>query len=183
MTEQTTGGLPKVPMAARDSDEAYLELGLVDAIKFLYVRRVKLAVCFIAFLGIGVIGFLNVYLSTPKVVEGTLGLTFRGIERHEYPTGRKFSVEDFRNPDVLTRSLADAGLQKMGTDLNNLAAHIFVTPIIPGDIQGRWRKQEKEGSRRDEYFPSEFKIAIEVAGLSNAQRLRFFDALVRHYQE
>lgn len=183
MTGQTTAELPKVPGAARDSDEAYPEPGLMDAIKFLYARRIQLALRFVAFLGVGTTGFLSVYLSSPTIVQGTIGLTFRGIERHEYPTGRKFSVEDFRSPDLLKRVLADAGLQNMGTDLKGLAAHIFVTPIIPGEIQARWRRQEKDGSRRDEYFPSEFRIAIEVARLTNAQRVRLFDALVRHYQE
>ena len=171
------------PPIARDSNDPGPDPGFVDAIRFLYARRIQFAVRFLAFLGIGIVGLLNLYLSSPKVVEGIIGLTFRGIERHEYPTGKKFSVEDFRSPDLLRRALGDAGLQNLVADLEGLAAHVFVTPIVPGDIQARWKKQERDGSRRDEYFPNEFKMAVEVTGLSNAQRLRLFDALVRHYQD
>lgn len=183
MTEPAAAASSKAPKVGRDPDEEELHPGFVDAIKFLYARRIALAVRFIAFLGVGVLIFLNAYLSAPKLVEGTLRLSFRGIERNEYPTGRKFSVEDFRSPAVLTSALAEAGIPQFGRNLTNLASHIFVTPIIPGDIQGRWRRQEKEGARRDEYFPSEFRIAAEIPGISDAQRIRFFDALVRHYRE
>jgi hypothetical protein len=179
---ERSGDPPQAPMPARDSDVSQAEAGFMDAIRFLYERRVQLGLRVIALFGIGVIGLVYWYTSAPKLVEGTVGLTFQGIERHEYPTGRKFSVEDFRGPDLLIRSLADAGMQSIGADLKELAAHVFVTPLVPADIQGRWRKQEKDGARKDDYFPNEFKIAIGGDGLSDSQRVRFFDALVRHYQ-
>jgi hypothetical protein len=183
MTEAAAVASSKAPTVGRDPDEEELRPGFVDAIKFLYARRIALAVRFIAFLGVGVLLFLNAYLSAPRLVEGTLRLTFRGIERNEYPTGRKFSVEDLRSPAVLTSALAEAGISQFNGNLTTLSSRIYVTPIIPGDIQGRWRRQEREGARRDEYFPSEFKIAAEIPGLTDAQRIRFFDALVRHYRE
>jgi hypothetical protein len=166
------------------SDDPYeenREPALVDGIRFLYERRLKLAVRFLAFLGIGVAGFLYAYLSAPKLVQGTIALTFRGIERNEYPTGRKFSVEDFRSPDLLSAALVDAGIANINP--KDLSANIFVTPTVPSDIQARWKKQERDGTLKDDYFPNEFTVAIEASEFSSAQRLRFFDALLRNYRE
>jgi hypothetical protein len=50
-------------------------------------------------------------------------------------------------------------------------------------VQARWRRQERDGTRRDEYFPNEFLLTVQVKGLSPAQQLRLFDAIVKSYQE
>jgi hypothetical protein len=154
--------------------------GLMDGLRYLYQRRVGLAVRFVAFFSLGVIAFLVFYLTAPTSVQGTLGLSFRGIERSEYPSGRKFTVEDFRSPGVLTSALTDAGVRS--ENLGRVSAGIVITPIIPADVQGRWKKQEKDGARKDEYFPSEFHIGVQMSGLSTAQELRLFDAIVKSYQ-
>lgn len=154
--------------------------GLIDGIRFLYRRRAALAVRFIAVFGIGVIAFLALYFTSPTAVQGTLALSFRGIERNEYPSGRKFTVEDFRSPGVLAQALADVALPQ--DDLRRLTAGVFVTPIIPGDVQARWKKQDRDGARKDEYFPNEFQIAVQVSGLSDAQGIRLYDAIVKSYR-
>ena len=157
--------------------------GLVDAVRFLYRRRVGLAIRFIVFLGIGIVALLALYLLSPTSVQGTLALGFRGIEKHEYPSGRKFSVEGFRSPDVLAAALRDAGVPPERLDVRRLSTAVFVTPIVPADLQTRWRKQERDGVRKDDYFPSEFLLALQLRGLGNAVQLRLFDALVKNYQE
>jgi len=63
-------------------------------LRYFYRQRFRLLFYLLLFLGIGLVGFL-LY---PKTTEGLLTLTFPGIEKHEYPSGRQFSVEDFRNP-------------------------------------------------------------------------------------
>jgi hypothetical protein len=153
---------------------------LVDGLRFLYRRRAALAVRFVAIFGIGVIAFLILYFTSPTAVQGTLALSFRGIERHEYPSGRKFTVEDFRSPGVLAQALADVGLPQ--DDLRRLTAGVFITPIIPGDVQARWKKQERDGARKDEYFPNEFQIGVQVSGLNDAHAIRLYDAIVKSYQ-
>ena len=164
--------------------EAYeQEPGLVDGIKYLYARRLRLAVHFLVVFGIGTLTYLFVYLTTAKVVEGTIGLSFRGIERHEYPSGKKFSVEDFRSPDLLDKVLKETGIQNAKSSPRELAARVYITPVIPGEIQARWRKQEKDGTKREEYYPNEFKISVDIGDLTNAQRLRLFDALISGYQQ
>ena len=133
-------------------------------------------------LGLGVVALVVFVLTSATSVKGTLALTFKGIERHEYPSGRKFSVEAFRSPDVLTRSLADVGIPQDQLDVRRLSAGVYVTPVVPGDVQARWRRQEREGARKDEYFPSEFHLSLQVKGLTTAQDVRLFDAIVKNYQ-
>ena len=68
-------------------------------------------------------------------------------------------------------------------DVRTLATHLSVAPVVPGEIQARWKKQEKDGAKKEEYYPNEFTLGIQVDGLTKAQRLRLFDAIVRQYQE
>jgi len=157
--------------------------GLVDAARFLYRGRVRLAVRFIVLLGIGTVALLAWYLLSPTTVQGTLALGFRGIEKHEYPSGRRFSVEDLRGPAVLAAALRDAGVPADQLDVRRFSAGVFVTSIVPADVQSRWRKQERDGLRKDEYFPNEFLVALQLRGFGTAQQLRLFDALVKSYQE
>jgi hypothetical protein len=79
--------------------------------------------------------------------------------------------------------MADAAISGQRLSLRDLAAHVNVTPVVPADIQNRWKKQEQTGAKKDEYAPNEFRIAIEVNGLSSQELLRLFDGLVRRYQE
>lgn len=159
------------------------EPGLLDAVRFLYRRRVKFAfralVCFL----LGTLAFSYWYFTSPKTVEGTVGLSFRGIEKSEYPSGKRFTVEDFRSPGVLTKALADAAISTQRIPLADLTAHVYVTPVIPGEIQSRWKKQDQAGTAREEYSPSEFRIAIEMNGLTDEERLRLFDCIIKHYQD
>ncbi len=159
------------------------EPGLVDALRFLYERRVKFVFHVMVIFGLGALAFLSSYYRTQKTVEGTLGLSFRGIEKSEYPSGRKFSVEDFRSPSVLSKALDDTAISTERLPLRDLTSHIYISPIIPGDIQGRWKKQEQAGAKKEEYFPSEFKITIAVGGLTDNERIRLFDSVVKRYQE
>ena len=76
-----------------------------DLVRFLWSRRVRLVTLFLliaAILGTWLL-LWRIFVAR-QVAEGTLSLSFRGMERHEYPSGRKFSVEDIRSPQALTRS-------------------------------------------------------------------------------
>ena len=182
MPDQTTSG-ENHPARPNSASEFEREPGLVDAIRLLYQRRIRLATYFLAFLAIGIIAYLLWYFTAPKTVQGTLSLDFQGIERHEYPSGRKFNVEDFRAPDLLSKALAAAGIPVERAQIRDLAAHLNIRPVIPPEIQARWQKADKDATKREEYLPNEFEIGIDLPGLSNAQRLRLFDAVIRNYQE
>lgn len=176
MLEQTSkASNPEIVVPATESP------GLTELVAFLYKHRVRIGVRFFFFFVIGLLAYLYWYSFASKMVEGTLALTFRGMERHEYPNGKKFTVEDFRSPDLLTNAMADANIS--GVDVKTLAAHVLVIPVIPSEIQSRWRKQDKEGQIKEDYFPNEFVLAIDLKGLSDNQRIRLFDAIVQRYRE
>ncbi len=168
-------------------NESFVEsesgIGFVDVVRFLYQRRVRLLFYFSAIFVVGaLLAFFFVHFSA-KSVEGTVGISFRGIEKGEYPSGKRFNVEDFRSPDLLAKAIADAGIAKERVPLQELAAHISVSPVIPVEIRNRWVAQEKAGTKKDEYYPSEFKINIGLTGLTTSEKLRLFDAIVNHYRE
>jgi hypothetical protein len=154
----------------------------VDAIRFLYRWRIKLAFYFLTLFILGVLAFSWSRLKSPRDVEGVVGLNFPEMAKGAYPSGRRFSIEDFRSPGVLSRALADAAISQR-ISLMDLAAHVNVTPVVSEEIQNRWKKQEQTGAKKEEYAPSEFTIEIEENGLTSQKLLRLFDGLVRRYQE
>ncbi len=183
MSDQTTNTSHQPPHRDSYSDVEPEGPGLVDAVRFLYQRRLKLLARFLVIFAVGLVAVLYLYLTSPKTVEGVLGLMFQGIERRQYPSGREFTVEDFRSAELLSRALADADISPDRSSIRDLAAHIVVTPAIPSEIQNRWKKQDRDGVRREDYFPNEFKIGIDIKELTNAQRMRLFDAVVDRYRQ
>ena len=154
-----------------------------DLLHFLWARRVRLLSIFLISAGIFGIGLLSWrFLSANPVVEGTLDLSFRGIERHEYPSGKKFSVEDIRSPQILSRARQNAGLPS-STALQDLYVGVEITPVIPAEVQARWRKQDREGSKREEFLPHDFRLRVHPKGLTNNQSVQLLAALVKAYQD
>ena len=154
-----------------------------DVFRLLVARRNQIMVWFMAFVTLGGIGLLLWWGLVPPETRGLLSLGFPGIERHEYPSGRPFTVEDIRSPDVLSRALDESGIDLDRISSKRLLAGIQITPMVPTDIQARWRRQEKDGSRRDDFKPSEFDVLVAVRGLDEEERARLFDALIVAYRE
>ncbi len=153
-----------------------------DAVRFLYDRRVRLAARFFLFLGIGVIGFVLWFVRIPRVVEGRVALSFAGIERGAYPSGKAFSVEDFRSAEVLRAAVRDAGLPS-GMDLSQLSGNIEVIPVIPAEVQARWRKQDRDGVKREEFVPNQFQLQIHLDRALSDKTVRLFDAIINRYRQ
>jgi hypothetical protein len=152
-----------------------------DAVRFLYNRRVRLLARFVLFLGIGVIAYVLWLVRSPRIVEGRLALAFPGIEKGQYPNGRPFSVEDFRSAAVLRPAVADAGLPA-NTNLNRLAADIEIVPVIPAEVQARWRRQDRDGLKREEFVPNQYQIQIELERDLSDRTMRLFDAIIQRYR-
>ena len=154
-----------------------------DLIRFLWSRRVRLVTLFLLTAAVlGTCLLLWRFLVARQVAEGTLSLTFRGMERHEYPSGRKFSVEDIRSPQVLSRARTNAGLPDK-TEIATLYVGTEITPVIPSEVQARWRKQDRDGAKREEFFPQDFRIRVNPGLLTGNQKIQFLSAVVRAYQE
>lgn len=153
-----------------------------DAVRFLVDRRVRLAARFLFFLGVGAILFVVWLVRSPRIVEGRIGLAFPGIERGTYPSGRSFSADDFRSPDVLRGAAADAGLPS-NLDLNRLSANVELAPVIPAEVLARWRKQDRDGVKREEFVPNQYRMQIRLDQDLSPRMIRLFDAIVTRYRD
>jgi hypothetical protein len=173
---------PEVPELIDEGSEEN-EPGLVDGIRFLYRRRVKLAfrTAVLFCIGTVILGFM--YLFASRTVEGIISLKFSDIKINRYPGGRKFSVEDFRSPDVLAKALQETGISIDRLSAKDTIEAFNALPIIPAEIQSRWKKQDKDGAKKDEYTPTDFRISIHLGTLSGNEGLRLFDAWLVHYRE
>src|ERR1039457_4615913 len=129
-----------------------------DAVRYLWDRRVRLAKYFLGLLALGVVGTLVWGFARERVAEATLSLGFKGIEKGEYPNGRKFAIADSRGPKVLQKAVKEIGKEKSFPAVDMVARGIRVQPVIPGEIQALWKKQENDGKKREEFFPSDFLI-------------------------
>lgn len=180
MREETVQSLRS---SSRPEYEQDPELSLADAIRFLRVNRARLVRYFAAFAAVGVVGFFPWRLSRPRKMEGRVALNFNGIEKGEYPNGKRFNVEDFRIPSVMRAALIDAGIPRERVESGASPVDLVVSPIIPAAVSKKWEKQEKEGVKKEDYFPSEFALSVDPKALTDAESRRFFDALIRRYRE
>src|SRR5664280_1292579 len=83
-----------------------------DAVRYLWDRRVRLAKYFLGMLALGVVGTLAWSFARERVAEATMSLGFKGIEKGEYPNGRKFAIADVSSPKILQEALREIGKEK-----------------------------------------------------------------------
>ena len=154
-----------------------------DAIRFLHRKRVRLVAFFLVFASLGVLGLAAWLAITPREVDGRVVLSFRGIGNSQYPSGKRFTTEDFREPDVLRAALVDAGIPPEKLDLRKLSANLTITPIIPPEVVARWKRQDRDGMKREEYVPNEFRLRLRLAGVPKESAVRLFDAILQRYRD
>jgi hypothetical protein len=156
---------------------------LGNAVRYLWERRVRLAKYFLCFLALGVVGTLWWSTQRVRLAEATLSLGFKGIERGEYPNGRKFAIADIRGPKVLQKAIKEIGKEKSFPAVDMVARGIQVQPLIPGEIQARWKMQDKVGTKREEYSPSNFLITARPNGMTPGESVQLLYALLQAYQQ
>ncbi len=154
-----------------------------DAVRYLWDRRVRLGKYFVGLVAVGVIGTLAWSYSRERVAEATLSLDFKGIEKGQYPNGRTFSIVGLKGPKILRRAVKEMGKEASFPSVEKVARGILIEPVIPPDVQARWKKQDKAGSNREEYFPSSFRITAGLNGLSGDENVQLLFALNQAYQQ
>jgi len=154
-----------------------------DAIRYLWDRRVRLGKYFLGLLALGVVATLVWSFARERVAEVTLSLGFKGIEKGEYPNGRKFAIADIRGPKILQKAVREIGKEKSFPVMDTVARGIQVRPVIPPEIQARWKKQDRDGTKREEYSPSNFLITARPKGMSPDESVQLLYALVQAYQQ
>lgn len=163
--------------------QADFDFNLADVIRFFRLHRARLLAFFCLFFLVGASGLLVWRSFGPWRVQGRLVLSFKGIEKGEYPDGRKFNVETLQSPDVISAALINARLAKDRLAAGRLSPEVEITPVIPRYVVNRWAKQDKDGVRRDDYFPSEFAVSVSLPGLPMQAGPSFFMAMMQRYQE
>ena len=58
-----------------------------------------------------------------------------------------------------------------------------VAPVFPPEILSRWKKQDRDGVKREEYSPNEYEIRIALKGVPPRTQARLFDAIVKRYRD
>lgn len=154
-----------------------------DALRYLWDRRVRLAKYFLVLAAVGVVGTLTWSLARKWLAEATLALEFKGIEKGEYPNGRKFAIADIRGPKVLQKAVREMGKEGSFPSIDVVARGIEVRPVIPSEIQARWKVQDKTGAKRDEYSPSSFRITARPKGMSADESVQLLYGLLQAYQQ
>lgn len=163
--------------------EPETELDLADIARFFHVNRLRLIGYFSLFLVVGLGALFAWRFTRPLKVQGRLVLSFKGIEKGEYPDGRKFSIGTLRSPDVVRAALMDTKLAGDRAAASRLSPDVEIAPVIPRSVAAKWTKQDKDGSPREEYFPSEYAVSFALAGLPREAGVRLFKALVRRYRD
>ena len=107
-----------------------------DAIRYVWERRVRLAKFFLGLLALGVIGTLWWSTSRVQIAEAMLSLGFKGIEKGEYPNGRKFAIADIRGPKVLQMAVKEIGKEKRFPAVDMVARGIQVQPVSHQAVVG-----------------------------------------------
>jgi hypothetical protein len=154
-----------------------------DAVRYLWDRRVRLAKYFLGLLALGVVATLAWSFSRERVAEATLSLGFKGIEKGEYPNGRKFAIADIRGPKVMRKAVQEIGKEKSFPSADMVTRGIQVQPVIPGEIQARWKIQDRAGTKREEYSPSNFLITARPKGMTPDESVQLLYALLQAYQQ
>jgi len=157
--------------------------GVRDLLHFFWRKRAKIA----SYAGMGLALWVSVYailfMRAPRSAEALVELTFRGMERGEYPSGRKLLSDDFRDPAALVKALKDARIEPDQLSPAQLSSSLFVVPIVPTEIQAAWKTQSQGGIQPEDFHPFEFRIAVRADALSDAQRLDLVNAVIRRYRE
>ena len=154
-----------------------------DGVRYLWERRVRLAKFFAGFLAVGILGTFVLRAGRVQFTEATLYIGFKGITKGEYPNGRKFSIADLLAPNVLAKAVKEMGKEKTFPRADRVGRAIQVLPVIPGDIQARWKMLEKVGGKKEEFFPSSFQVTVVPVGMTPGESAQLLYALVSAYQD
>lgn len=154
-----------------------------DAVRYVWERRVRLARYVVVLAVLGVVGVLTWRLRQERHAEATLSFGFKGVEKAEYPNGRKFDIADFRGPKVLRAAIREAGKEKSFVSIEEAARGIEVQPVIPAEVQARWKKQDKDGKPREEFFPTSFLVRARPEEMSAEESVQLLYAMLTAYQQ
>jgi hypothetical protein len=131
----------------------------IDFMKiFFMIKRHKWLIMSIIVVCI-VIGEIYILYHTDSVSECKVALTFNGIDKHEYPNGQKFEMNDLIPSDATTelaKIIQDPNKRKIFE--KNPRSFLFVDPYIPIEVQERATEMKKIQKMTMFYLPNQYYI-------------------------
>ncbi len=158
----------------------------IDFMKiFLIIKRHKLLIMSIIAVCV-LIGCIYILKHTNSVSGCKVALTFNGIDKHEYPDGDKFEMNDLISSDAITevaKIIEDPNKRKMFE--KNPRAFLFVDPFIPIEVQDKASRMEKLERKTLVYLPNQYYIRfIQKLGGSfdGRERTRILYGLIQSFE-
>jgi hypothetical protein len=170
----------------RDREERFDEKE-IDFMKiFFMIKRHKwlimsiLAACIL-------IGCVLILISAHSVSECKVALTFSGIDKHEYPNGKKFEMSDLIPSDSAIKAAnVIQNPKKRKIFEKNPKSFLFVDPFIPIEVQEKAIEMKKVRKETLYYLPNQYYIRFiqELGGpISGRDRKQILYSLVQSYEQ
>jgi capsular polysaccharide biosynthesis protein len=158
----------------------------IDFMKiFFMIKRHKWLIMSIVVVCI-VIGGIYILRHTNSVSGGKVALTFIGIDKHEYPNGVKFDMNDLISSDATTevaKIIKDPNKRKMFE--KNPRAFLFVDPFIPIEVQEMALEMKKVQKKSMVYLPNQYYVRFiqKLGGPFNGrERTKIVYGLIQSFE-
>jgi hypothetical protein len=122
----------------------------------------------------------------PVVTSTRVVFSFKGVEKGEYPDQSKFSSDDLRAPDIVTKAIKDLGLPSAENLLTPIRAALAIEGIIPPDVVKQHDRMRAAGQVPPVYIPDEYSVTLTLPRdfpLSNGQRAVLLNNIVSLYRD
>lgn len=122
-----------------------------------------------------------------------VSFNFEGVDEGLNPQGGVFDAQMMKSEAVLEKAVGKLGWSSDELDLKNLANHIIIKGIVPGDVMGRILPSMLESQNMQmervgglSYHPTQYQIALSLSrdmGLSTKDANLLMDAMIESYSE
>lgn len=159
----------------------------IDFMKiFLMIKRHKWLILSIIAACI-LIGGIYILINTHSVSECKVAITFSGIDKHEYPNGKKFEMSDLIPSDAAIQAAnVIQNPKKRKIFENNPKSFLFVDPFIPVEVQEKAIEIKKVRKETLNYLPNQYyiKFVQKLGGpISGRERKQILYSLVKSYEQ
>jgi hypothetical protein len=155
---------------------------------FLRINRGLTATFGLAFLGIAVAAIIFAAFSpvTTTTTSMRVNFSFSGYGKGEYPVHSKFTADDIRAPDIISKALEHEGLDASENFQGKIRSAITVEGIFPiNEIKERDRLRAA-GQEPPPFLPDEYLVTLTLPRkfpLASQQRERLLNEVVSAYIE
>jgi phage terminase Nu1 subunit (DNA packaging protein) len=133
------------------------------------------------------VGGIYILINAHSVSECKVALTFSGIDKHEYPNGKKFEMNDLIPSDAAVQAAnVIQNPRKRSIFEKNPKSFLFVDPFIPVEVQEKAIEMKKVKKETLYYLPNQYYIRfIQKLGgpISGRERKKILYSLVQSFEQ